>query len=798
MSNTPRTTRRSLLGPWAMPLTLLIGMIAFAGERGQVGVLPRRLPQARPEAGMQPAPLVLLPPPGPWQIVLRVRTLGIASLAAVWLAACALAFWFMKPDDVFLFHAPWLLHPFEQEHLVIARQIAHNHTLFIRDAWFGQPGHGSEDGAFANGAVVPRTALLIYFIYAVPFLISDTAWLWVSPLFALASAAAATALVRRRTRSNAAGGLAGIALAMTAPVMIAGSGLAFDNIVALTFFLWALYALDRTRDAGSARWGLTSGALFAAAALVRPDHLPAGIAAAGAICLAEALAIRRTREMHLRRRALRVASVAVPAIAALALILATNWLLYGSPSQTGYSAAPSAVGPVWSGSAGGILNNLRRFDAGDFWQMSQTFMWDIGRAQAMLLALGIAALCASRKLDPVAATLLGFAGFLLALDLGHVGTHGGVRPILVNSPPRYLLPVYAAGIVLGFEGLHRAGRIASGRRRLLPAAILAGVTILVAGRGLQEAYGTQYGFVEEQRATTRLRHVRDFAVQHPDDVFVGDVFTKGLLGQRTIIPRLIPDSPAALPRYVRDDLADGRRVFIVETRKEIGLTPERRGYFGELEDAGLVIVQVNLAPPVLEVLEPRSARPELALLAPENGAELSGGATVVADAAAAGDVERVDYYVDGVFYISQYQPPYVWSWDTRSVTDGPHRMSAVAVAASGAWAKREADFAVANFSSSSPSVFITSPRQNETVSGPVRIQGAAADPDGIASTMFYVDGQYWATVTSEPWAWEWQSQSVPDGIHSLWIKALDRSGSWSATYVTVRVQNEELIGPPAP
>jgi len=798
MSNTPRDARRSLLGPWAMPLTLLIGMIAFAGERGQVGVLPRKVPQAPAEPDMQPAPLVLLPPPGPWQIVLRVRTLAAAAIAAVWLGACALAFWIMMPDDVFFFHAPWLLHPFEQEHLLIARQIAHHHTLFIRDAWFGQPGHGSEDGAFANGAVVPRTALLIYFIYAVPFLISDTAWLWVSPLFALASAAAAAALVGRRTDSRAAGMLAGIALVMTAPVMIAGSGLAFDNIVALAFFLWALYALDRTGGTSSARWGLTAGVLFAAAALVRPDHLPAGMAAAAAICLAEAVNIRRSRELKLGRRALRIGAIAGPPIAALAIILTTNWLLYGSPSQTGYSAAPSAVGPVWSGSAGGILNNLRRFDAGDFWQMSHTFMWDIGRAQAMLLVFGIAALCASRKLDPVATTLLGFVAFLLALDLGHVGAHGGVRPILVNSPPRYLLPVYATGVVLGFEGLHRAGIFATGRRPLLTAAILAGVTMLVAGRGLQEAYGTQYGFAEEQRATTRLRQVHDFAIQHPDEVFVGDVFTKALIGQRTIIPRLIPDSPAALPRYVRDDLAQGRHVFIVETRKEIGLTPERRGYFGDLEDAGLVIVQINLAPPIMEVLEPGSARPELALLAPKNGAALSGGATVIADAAAAGEVQRVDYYVDGVLYISQYRPPFAWSWDTRSVTDGPHRMSAVAVAASGEWAKREVDFAVDNFSSSSPSVVITSPLQNETVSGPVRIQGAVADPDGIASAMFYVDGQYWANVADEPYAWEWQSQSVPDGIHSLWIKATDGNGSWSATYVTVRVQNEPLVGPPAP
>ena len=793
MSDTQRNTGRRRLGSWAMPFSLLIGMIAFAGERGGVGGLSPTALQARPEPDMRSAPLTL-PALAPWQIVVSVRTIVMACLAAVWLGGCALAFWFLMPDEVFFFHAPWLLHPFEQEHLTLARQLAHHHTLFIRDEWFGQPGHGSEDGAFANGAVVPRTTLLIYLIYSVPFLFSETAWLWVSPFFALAAAAAAAALVGRRTGSRVAGLLAGIALLLTAPVMIAGSGLAFDNIVALAFFLWALYALDRSNAGSLAWWGLTSGALFAAAALVRPDHLPSGMAAAGAICLSQAIDIRRSRELQLKRRAIRIGAVAGPAIAALALVLSMNWLLYGSPSQTGYGAAPSAVGPVWSGSAGGILNNLRRFDAGDFWQMSHTFMWDIGRAQAMLLAFGIAAYCVSRRIDPIATTLLAFAAFVMALDLGHVGAHGGVLPILVNSPPRYLLPVYAAGIVLGFEGLHRAASLATGRRRFLAGVFLAGVTILIAGRGLQEAYGTRYGLVEAERSTTRLRQVRDFALQHPDDVFVGDVFTKALIGQRAIIPRLIPDS-AALPRYVRDDMAQGRRVFIVETPREIGLSPDRRGYFGVLADAGLVVVQVNLTPPVMEVLEPQSSRPEVRLLSPEYGATWAGGATVIADAAGRAPVERIHYYVDGQLYFTQHQPPYTWSWDTRGVADGVHRMSVVAVTASGDWAKRDADFVVDNFSVSAPIVAITSPIQNATVSGPVLIRGTATDPDGVASTMFYVDGQYWATVTTEPYEWDWGSYSVPDGVHSLWIKALDRNGSWSTTYVTVRVENEPLMGP---
>jgi hypothetical protein len=107
--------------------------------------------------------------------------------------------------------------------------------------------------------------------------------------------------------------------------------------------------------------------------------------------------------------------------------------------------------------------------------------------------------------------------------------------------------------------------------------------------------------------------------------------------------------------------------------------------------------------------------PELALLAP--GASLSGGATV--DAAAAGDVERVDYYVDGVFYISQYQPPYVelghairQRWPTPHVGRGGRRVQDKRSA--------EVDFAVANFSSSPRSS--SRRRARMKPSRPVRIQ----------------------------------------------------------------------------
>ena len=85
------------------------------------------------------------------------------ALLATGLTILALTFALkLLPDNFSWFNAPWLLHPFEQEHLTISRNLALGGGLTIEGADFTSE-FGSEDKGFVDGRFVPRGVHLISF-----------------------------------------------------------------------------------------------------------------------------------------------------------------------------------------------------------------------------------------------------------------------------------------------------------------------------------------------------------------------------------------------------------------------------------------------------------------------------------------------------------------------------------------------------------------------------------------------------------------------------------------------------------
>ncbi len=720
------------------------------------------------------------------------RRMVLWPLAFVWLGASVALFFWMKPADTFFFHAPWLLHPQEQEHLMLAKHFAETGSLSIRNAWYGLPGHGSEDGAFADGAVMPRASLLVYVIYAIPFLFSDTAWLWVTPAFAIAGAWAVFAIIRQRTFSSAAGAFAAIAFALTAPLMVAGSGLAFENTIALAFLLWGVYALDRSAVAASPRLSAMAGIMFTGAALVRPDYGPAGILAFAAVLVASFRSGKSGGLREWRAPALRAGAMLVPLAAGALAILVTNRLLYGDALETGYAASVAASGPVWSGSAGGVLQSLRTFELGDFFELANAFLWQIGRAQTLLLLAGVSWLAIARRPRRADVALVGFSLFTMWLHLGHVGATGGAEPILVHSPPRYLLPVYATGIILGFEALTGAGRLALGRSAALTATVLAGVTLVIAGRGLQEAFGTPYGFVEARSSAEHNRAVHDFSRDYPDAVFVGDVYTKGLIDRRAIIPRLLPEV-SALPDMVRQDLAAGHRVFITDSQKRMTkYFPAYSGYHDVLAAAGLRWQVVNVSPFMAEVTsEDDGVRMPVSItFQAARGEPVQLGVPVYIAPIRGSRIERVEMMVDGEMHVSTTMLPLDWSWDSRSVGDGWHAVTFRAIDHFGKASEISMEVEVRNNQPGAPVVRIESPARNETLSGLVRVRTRSRDDDSIQRMTFYVDGRYVGSDETAPYEWTWITTAMSDGPHTIWAKAVEAHELSSVIFTSVVVKNE--------
>lgn len=554
-----------------------------------------------------------------------VHVLNRALAAAAWLArrysaqlmvtgvvllALVIVAWTF-PRDIFLFHATWFLHPNEQEHLTISRHLAETGSLTIEDDWYGQsPAHGSEDRGYLDGRLVPRSSIVPYLLYAVPFLISDTAWLWVTPAFGVLAVLLAGWLVRRRTGSRLLGVAAALALATTASVLLNAGGLALENVIALAFLLGGVLLLEMQVERPSLLLGALTGAAFALAAGTRIDLAPAGLLACAYLVVRY---VRRRREELVEEgeAAAMLATVATLG-GAMALAMAYNTHTYGGPFSSGYG------GQAWQGSAGGVTSRFFSFSIDDFFHMSRAFLWDIGRAQTLLLVLGVGWLWWGQRFRPGDVVLLGLCAGLLVLHLGNDSVTGGSRANLVNSPPRYLQPVYATGAILGLEAAHSVfRRLPVARLRWGVAVCLGAILLAAVSVSLHEGYAAKWAIPSAARDSKEFRQVHEFARERPNAVFVGDYNSKAVITGYPLIPRLLQD-PAQLGDFVAADLAAGRDVFVVDT-------PARRdpsngyysGYVQTLEAAGLYLALAPDTPGYLEVTLPSWTEGDIASLLAE-------------------------------------------------------------------------------------------------------------------------------------------------------------------------------------
>lgn len=526
-------------------------------------------------------------------------------LGALVVLAIGLSAW-LFPRDIFLFHASWFLHPNEQEHLTISRHLADTGSLTIEDDWYGQsPAHGSEDKGYLDGKLVPRSSLVPYLMYAVPFLISDTAWTWVTPFFGLAAAVFAGLIVWQRTQSWLAGVAAALAMITTASVLLNASGLALENVIALAFLLGGVVALERFSAAPSGRLGALMSLMFALAAASRADVAPAGVIACGVLVCAY---LRQAHQGTAAEQQLWGTVTAVTLfLAAVVLGLAFNDWMYGGPLKSGYGDQ------AWQGSAEGVGGWFLQFNLGDFKEMTWSFLFRIGKMPTSLLLIGLAWLAVRRHLRPGDWVLLGLSAVLVVLHLGTSTVTDGASPYLVNSPPRYMQPVYATGVVLGIAAAYQALQMSSLRRLTNGVAIaLTALLLIVVSVNLSEAYGDTWAIEAAERDTQEFRQVHEFASAHEGALFVGDYNTKAVINGYTLIPRLL-ERPEQLPLFLKAELAAGRPVYIVDT-------PQRRdpssgyysGYLRLLEASDFFVSLVPNTPGFLQVTRPGWTKEDIA------------------------------------------------------------------------------------------------------------------------------------------------------------------------------------------
>jgi subtilisin family serine protease len=212
---------------------------------------------------------------------------------------------------------------------------------------------------------------------------------------------------------------------------------------------------------------------------------------------------------------------------------------------------------------------------------------------------------------------------------------------------------------------------------------------------------------------------------------------------------------------------------------------ESMGY-GRVNAAAAVMAAASYVAPVDTV------PPLVSLLAPLDGATVSG--TAVVDAAASDDVGvvTVDLYLDGALLVSDSSSPYSFALDSSSLPNGKHVLQALASDAAHNSAMSAAVTVTVDNTpadTTAPVVAMGTPASGATVKGTVSVTASATDNVGVSKVDLYIDGVLFASDATAPYAFSWNSVPVSNGVHTLKLVATDLAGNLGETTRAVTVAN---------
>lgn len=212
-----------------------------------------------------------------------------------------------------------------------------------------------------------------------------------------------------------------------------------------------------------------------------------------------------------------------------------------------------------------------------------------------------------------------------------------------------------------------------------------------------------------------------------------------------------------------------------------GLVLVAGGFRGSSPSSGVTQTAELYTPPSMPVAK---------IMSPINTATVGG--TVNIFTAVRSQVLWINLYVDGNYLASS--PPYNFSWDSTTVSNGTHTISIKAYDGSGQLGSDSISVNVANAATTSGAfVAITSPSNGATVAGTVTITSYANGP--ISWFNVYIDGNY--LESSPPYTYSWDTTTVPNGSHTISITGNNNSGVVASNYISVTVANGSTPPPPS-
>ena len=188
--------------------------------------------------------------------------------------------------------------------------------------------------------------------------------------------------------------------------------------------------------------------------------------------------------------------------------------------------------------------------------------------------------------------------------------------------------------------------------------------------------------------------------------------------------------------------------------------------------------------------------PTVALTAPGQGATVKGTVTLTATATDARGISHVDFFVDGTHVGSDTAAPYSISYDTRSLPNGAHALTAQAQDIAGNRSTSAQVNVTFNNDFTPPTATLTAPAAGATVRGAVTLTATATDNIGVARVEFYVGATMVGTDTVSPYTFSWNTRTWANGAYLLTAKAYD-AVEQPATSAAVSVTVDNDVTPPS-
>lgn len=192
--------------------------------------------------------------------------------------------------------------------------------------------------------------------------------------------------------------------------------------------------------------------------------------------------------------------------------------------------------------------------------------------------------------------------------------------------------------------------------------------------------------------------------------------------------------------------------------------------------------------------------PVVSILYPVGGQIISGSVNIVAQASDDSEVDRVEFYIDGLLETTVSNLPYDYLWDTTTEDSGSHAIFLRAFDTNdNSAASATITVTVVPPSPNSnvnPAVKITSPQRNrillsksETGSVPIEIE--IQNEPAIEKVELYIDGNLQAIYSENlenVIRYEWNLNDYGDGLmHTIFVKAIGRMQNSAADLIVVTV-----------